>query len=82
MLSLYRDGLRLRRALRGELRWISEPGTVLAFARGDGFACIVNFGPEAIPLPPGDVLIASRDLQGGAIPEDTTVWVRQAGQSE
>jgi alpha-glucosidase len=82
MLNLYREGLRLRQELRGELKWISEAGTVLAFARGDGFACFVNFGPEAIPLPPGDVLIASRDLQGGAIPEDTTVWVRHAGQSE
>ena len=81
MLSLYRDGLRLRRALRGSLEWLPTADTVIAFARSDGFACVVNFGPEPVPLPPGDVLIASSDLQGGAIPRDTTVWVRQ-GRSE
>jgi alpha-glucosidase len=83
MLSLYRAGLRLRRATPalgdGSLRWLPSADAVLSFARGDDFACIVNFGHEPIELPAGsDVLIASNDLEGGALPQDTTVWLRQA----
>jgi alpha-glucosidase len=56
---------------------------VLAFARGDRFTCIVNFGPEPVELPSGaDVLIASNELEGGALPPDTTVWLRQANKSD
>jgi alpha-glucosidase len=78
MLALYRAGLRLRRAIRGPLRWLPSEPSVIAFARGDSFACVVNFGPEPAPLPPGHVLIASGELEGGAVPHDTTVWLRQA----
>jgi alpha-glucosidase len=83
MLALYRAGLRLRRTTPwegdGALRWIDAPDSVLAFARGDRFACFVNFGPEPFVLPPdATVLIASGELEGGALPQDTTVWLRQA----
>jgi alpha-glucosidase len=83
MLSLYRDGLRLRRAMPelgdGSLRWLPSTDGVLAFARGERFACIVNFGREPVELPAGaDVLIASHELQEGAVPRDTTVWLSQA----
>ncbi|MDX6597111.1 MAG: alpha-glucosidase [Gaiellales bacterium] len=85
MLALYRAGLKLRRAAPWEgdddLRWIATPESVLAFARGRGerFACLVNFGPEPYPLPADmNVLIASGELEGGALPQDTTVWLRQA----
>jgi alpha-glucosidase len=81
MLSLYRAGLRLRRQAPwdGELRWLPAGETVLAFARGEEFTCVVNFGPEPVELPPGsEVLIASNELQGGALPQDTSVWLRQA----
>jgi alpha-glucosidase len=83
MLSLYRAGLRERRLRpwgdNGELTWIPAPEAVLAFARGDDFACIVNFGPDPVHLPAGAaVLLASDDLEGGALPQDTTVWLRQA----
>ena len=86
MLSLYREGLRARRDApwgAGAFRWLSPDGAVVAFARGDRFACFVNFGPEPAQLPAGaDVLIASDELEGGALPQDTTVWLRQAnGQS-
>jgi alpha-glucosidase len=77
MLSLYRAGLRLRRDIRGPLRWLPSDPSVIAFGRGDSFACVVNFGPEPVPLPPADVLIASGELEGGAVPHDTTVWLRQ-----
>jgi alpha-glucosidase len=63
----------------GSLRWIPSADAVLAFTRGERFACFVNFGREPVELPAGaDVLIASNELQGGALPHDTTVWLGQA----
>jgi alpha-glucosidase len=82
MLSLYRAGLRLRRTISGPLSWVRSTDAVLAFSRGDTFVCVVNLGPEPVPLPPGEVLIASRALEGGAVPQDTAVWLHQAIQSE
>ena len=52
MLTLYRTGLRLRRAApwgEGALALGSRPlRSVLAFARGERFVCLVNFGPEPV----------------------------------
>jgi alpha-glucosidase len=82
MLSLYRAGLRLRREApwgAGAFRWLPSGDTVLAFTRGDGFACLVNFGSEPVALSEGaEVLIASNELEGGVLQQDTTVWLRQA----
>ena len=84
MLSLYRAGLRLRRSAPwgndARLRWLPSGEEVLAFARGDGFSCIVNFGPQPVELPHGaEVLIVSEALEGGALPQDSSVWLFQAG---
>jgi alpha-glucosidase len=81
MLALYRAGLRLRREepWPGDdaLCWLPSAESTLAFTRGASFTCIVNFGPARVELPPGaDVLIASSELEGGALPHDTTVWLR------
>jgi alpha-glucosidase len=88
MLALYRAGLRLRRSTPGlgdgDLTWIPSSGSVLAFARGNHvggnhFICLVNFGADAVDLPDGaDVLLASSELEGGALPHDSTAWLRQA----
>jgi alpha-glucosidase len=86
MLLLYREGLRIRRSRpwgAGPFRWLGALGTFfgvasLSFARGEAFACVVNFGPEPVALPAGAVvLIASSELEGGALPQDTTVWLYQ-----
>ena len=49
MLALYRAGLRIRREPggAGALRWLAL-ARVIAFARGEAFVCIVNFGPEPV----------------------------------
>ena len=83
MLALYREGLRLRRATPalgdGDLQWIPSPGSTLAFARGEGFVCLVNFGSEPVELPAdAAVLLASNELEGGALPQDTTVWLHES----
>jgi alpha-glucosidase len=82
-LALYRAGLRLRRTApwrgSGGLRWVPAAASVLAFTRGNDFTCLVNYGAEPVELPAGaHVLIASDELEGGALPQDTTVWLRQA----
>ncbi len=87
MLSLYRNGLRLRRAApwgdASSIRWLDSPSGSFAFGRGERFACLVNFGPDPVPLPGGaELLIASSELLGDAVPEDTTVWFLQNGKSE
>jgi alpha-glucosidase len=85
MLSLYRAGLRARRDApwgAGDFQWLSAGDHVLAFSRGDSFTCLVNFGPEPVELPAGaEILITSNELEGGAVPGDTTVWLRQANES-
>jgi alpha-glucosidase len=79
MLELYRAGLRLRREhLTGsrELNWLPAPARVLDFDRG-GVRCIANLSRAPVPLPPGlSVLLTSGPLQAGALPPDSTAWLR------
>ncbi|WP_330177388.1 glycoside hydrolase family 13 protein [Streptomyces sp. NBC_01498] len=85
--ALYRAALRLRRSEAARavadghaLRLLSEPGAShLAFDRGDGLLCAVNFGPEPVPLPAGArTLLASGPLTDhGRLPTDTAVWLRR-----
>jgi alpha-glucosidase len=83
MLALYRAGLALRRSrpwgADAPLAWLPAGDDAIAFARGERFACVVNFGAEPVKLPAGaTVLIASDELGGGGLPQDTTVWLRTA----
>jgi len=87
MLSLYRAGLHVRReapwGVGSELRWLDYGDDVIAFARGDRFLCIVNFGPEPVQLPAGaDVLLGSAALVSNALPQDTAVWLVQAAKRD
>ncbi|MFF4951188.1 glycoside hydrolase family 13 protein [Streptomyces chattanoogensis] len=80
---LYREGLQLRRTLpqlgEGTLRWLDTPPQVLAFVRGDGLVCAVNFGTEPVPAPvPGTPLLASGDCPEGTLPGSTAAWWMQA----
>ncbi|MFJ5641078.1 glycoside hydrolase family 13 protein [Streptomyces sp. NPDC093223] len=77
-LELYRTALRLRRKLiEGEtLTWAEAPRGVLHFARSDGWRCVTNVSHAPVPLPPGEVLLASVPLPlDGTLPPDTTVWL-------
>jgi alpha-glucosidase len=84
MLNLYRRGLALRRnAPWGEdapFKWLDASRHALAFSRGPRFVCLTNFGAEPLSLPAGaELLLASSELEGGAVAADTTVWLRQVG---
>ena len=76
---LYRDGLHLRATLpqlgEGPLRWLDAPPQVLAFVRGDGLVCAVNFGATPLPAPvEGEPLLASRPCPPGTLPGNTAAW--------
>jgi alpha-glucosidase len=81
-LELYRAAIALRRQhLVGDeaLEWIEldgvDPGAVLAFRRGSGVVCIVNFGDDPIDLPSGRLLLASQPGVGAQLPRHATAWV-------
>ncbi|HEV2592392.1 MAG TPA: alpha-amylase family glycosyl hydrolase [Gaiellaceae bacterium] len=85
MLTLYRRGLSLRReapwGASTDLQWASRDH-VLAFSRGPRFVCFTNFGAEPIALPAGvELLLSSDDLEEGAVPQDTTVWLVRAEEN-
>jgi alpha-glucosidase len=76
MLWLYRDALRLRRSIPDQpLTWLGLGDEVIAFQRGTDFACVVNFGSSAVPLPEGIVLLASIPTLDDQLPSDGAVWI-------
>jgi alpha-glucosidase len=81
-LSLHRQALAWRRKLQAaeSLEWM--PGTnwqVLHFGRPGGWRSVTNFGPRAVPLPPGTVVVASGPLKTDLLPADTTAWIIPGG---
>lgn len=82
MLSLYRRALELRRKQPGTaepaLEWYGAPAGCLAFRRlADGLVCALNTSAVRVPLPPGEVLLASAPLPGDdrVLPPDTAAWL-------
>jgi alpha-glucosidase len=80
MLSLYRVALALRRsspAFAGDgLEWLPAPADCLAFRRPGGLVCLVNLSGDAVPLPVGQVLLASEPISDGQVPADGAVWLQ------
>ncbi|HEY8372300.1 MAG TPA: alpha-amylase family glycosyl hydrolase [Pseudonocardiaceae bacterium] len=80
VLSLYRQALELRRthpAFSGQqIEWYGAPPGCFAFRRkGSGLICALNTSGALVPLPPGEVLLASSPLQGELMPPDTAAWL-------
>ena len=75
--SMYHDALRLRRELglgEGELTWVEADEHVVAFDNGE-VRVLVNVAGSPVPLPDGEVLLASTELSG-ELPTDAAVWLR------
>jgi alpha-glucosidase len=85
-LELYRALLEYRRKHRfghGSLTWdplASDTVIALRNTAGDGertLLVVTNLGADPVALPAGEVLVASGPrTDDGAVPTDTTVWVR------
>ena len=77
-LSFYRAALAARRHVVGagaEVELIDLGADVLAFRRGP-LTVVLNCGTGPVPLPAGEVLVASGPLPAGTLPGDTAVWLR------
>jgi alpha-glucosidase len=78
-LELYRSALALRRQHdlgSGSVVWIDSYGKdVVAFTNGE-VTVVCNTGKIAVELPVGEILLSSEEITGGALPSDTTVWLR------
>lgn len=83
-LSLHRRALALRRehpgftafAGEGKLEWFGAPDGCLAFRRaGSTLVCALNTSNDPVPLPLGDVLLASGPVPPDRLPPDTAVWL-------
>jgi len=72
MLALYRAALAERPT--GPFAWRDSPPAALAFAR-EGMVSAVNVGGDPLPLPEGEVVIASEPL-AGSIPAGAAAWIR------
>ncbi|GDY32344.1 glycoside hydrolase family 13 protein [Gandjariella thermophila] len=80
MLSLYRQAIELRRthpAFVGTgVEWYGAPPGCFAFRRrGGGLICALNTSGTAVPLPPGELLLASGPVAGEELPPDTAAWL-------
>ncbi|SMD26238.1 glycoside hydrolase family 13 protein [Kibdelosporangium aridum] len=79
-LSLYRHAIELRKthpAFAGTVvEWYGAPAGCFAFRRkGGGLICALNTSPAPVPVPPGEVLLASEPLVDGQLPPDAAVWL-------
>jgi len=84
MLAFYRAALRARRenpALGdGTLTWIDAPDGVLAFTRGHGFVCVINYGDQpvllAAPLAGAHLILSSDGSEPGTLAGCSTSWLQ------
>jgi alpha-glucosidase len=78
VLALYRRAIEVREEFLvddEELDWLDAGDDVIAFRRGSGIVCVINYGSEPVPLPDGEVIVASRPLADRTLPPDTAVWI-------
>jgi glycosidase len=79
-LSLYRQALDLRKthpAFAGaELEWYGAPAGCFAYRRkGGGLVCVLNASDTAVPLPAGELLLASGSVTDRRLPPNTAAWL-------
>ncbi|MGY1957510.1 glycoside hydrolase family 13 protein [Nocardia gipuzkoensis] len=78
-LSLYRLAIELRSGrpeFAGDrIEWYGSPPGCLAFRRPGGLVCVLNASDAPIQLPPGDVLLASAQAEGGQLPPNAAAWL-------
>ena len=76
-LELYRDAIRIRAEhMRGSesFEWVESDDELLVFDR-ERLRVMVNFGADPFPLPDGEILVSSGEVEGH-LPPDTAVWLR------
>jgi alpha-glucosidase len=79
-LSLYRQAIELRKThpafSGGELEWYGAPAGCFAYRRKGGrLVCVLNASDVPVPLPAGDILLASGAVPERRLPPNTAVWL-------
>jgi alpha-glucosidase len=84
MLGLYRMALEIRATqltatADTSCQMLDSENDVIAYTRpavgGHRFVSTINFGPDDIEVPQGQILASSIPLVNGKLPQDATVWV-------
>jgi alpha-glucosidase len=82
-LALYRAAVRLRREtpalVAAGFAWRDSPPGSLVFERWANesrVVCAVNVDARSVPLPEGELVLASEELEGGALPPGAAAWLR------
>lgn len=77
-LALYRRAIELRSAraeFNGDaIEWLPAAGDALIFRRG-GLRCALNAGERPLPLPDGELLLASAQVTDGVLPPNAAAWL-------
>ncbi|HEX2286750.1 MAG TPA: alpha-amylase family glycosyl hydrolase, partial [Mycobacterium sp.] len=84
-LSFFRRAIELR-STRSEfdgtaLEWLDSPTGGLVFRRSGGLVCALNAGRRPMPLPSGELLLASDALVDGKLPPNTAAWLVSNGRN-
>jgi alpha-glucosidase len=78
-LNFWRRALRLRHErveLSGTtLEWLNAPADAVIFRVAGGLVCALNVGAKPIPLPDGELLLASRPVADGRLPPGAAAWL-------
>ena len=78
-LEFYREALRARRThaldAGDDVRIVDGPPDTLVIVRG-ALTIVLNCGAAPVPLPEGEVVVASGPVDDGKLPADTAVWLR------
>lgn len=82
-LSLCRAAIRIRQswpaAETAAIVWEDRLDGCQAFRRESGrILCMINASHRSVPLPDGEVLLASGPLHGRDLPPDTAVWLQNS----
>jgi alpha-glucosidase len=77
-LELYRGALALRREYDlgfGTIEWLDSYGDGVVAFRSNGVTVVANVSAASMPIPAGEILLASEAIVDGVLPVDTTVWL-------
>jgi alpha-glucosidase len=78
-LGFFRRAIELRherQSVGGAVEFLDSPPDVVILRGDDGVTCVLNAGPSPVPLPRGDLLIASAAVVDGELPPAAAAWVR------
>lgn len=71
-LSFFRRALELRKRRvefdGDDVEWLDASGDAVIFRRPGGLVCALNCGAQPVPLPPGELVLASAPLLDGKLP--------------